>query len=151
MGQTLKLLSLIMFCAGIFSLGGGCGYTDQRARRDFINAYTNAHRQGDLDALLDLYHWDGVPDSYRRIIRQSLFFEQEYPLRTVAIIGLDADDPPDAYADVPGMQPNLKPVARLLLVFDNPEQLTSTLLLGKSGGEYRLVNPVPGRPSDLGQ
>ncbi len=121
----------------------GCGWRDHQARRDFIKTYTQAHAAGDLDALLGLYHWEGVDDRQHRMVRQSLFFEQEYPLQRIAIIPLDADDLPDAYANAPGQRPNLPPTARLLLVFDHPERLTSTLLLGKAAGQYRLVNPIP--------
>lgn len=116
---------------------------DERARAVFLQAWTQAHASRDVEAQLALYCWDGVDYSHRAFVRQSLVFESEFPLAEASIEPLEDNDGYSYVYEGSQYRPNLTPVARLRLVFDNQERLHSSLLLGVKDDRYLLVNPAP--------
>lgn len=138
----------IAMCGGLMLMLSSCGVMlseDMRARRDFIQRFRSAHQAHDIDALMRLYCWDGVDDAYRRILRLGLQTEVQYDVLKVAIVELDQGETYDYYHfEGSDFGPNLTPRCKLSVIYDVPERLHSTFMLGKQDGRYWVINPCPG-------
>ncbi len=132
--SLLALLSVLAACSAD---------SDAPARETFIAQWKQAHAAGDADALMGLYCWDGVEDSHRSFVRQSVIYDCELPLASVEIIPLQDASDFDYTHEGQRFGPNLEPVATLEVVFANDERLHVQHPLGRQEGQYLMVNPRP--------
>lgn len=135
---------IALSCVSLLSSCGVMLSEDKRAREDFIRRFRTAHHDRNLDALMSLYCWNAVNDAYRRLVRIGLQTEIQYDVLKAEIIALEPGETFDYY-HFEGVDygPNLTPVCKLSVVYDIPERLHSTFMLGKLDGDYWVVNPRP--------
>lgn len=127
----------------LLTLQVGCSEIgEHRAQRQFVQAFEEAQKMQDVDAMLALYAWEGVEEETYGVLRISVHTEIGWPIRWAKVVPLSASEGYHYRHQEVDYVPNLQPVARLHVAYDLPQATQSSYLLGKDEtGSYRLVLP----------
>ncbi len=137
MRRSLPFLAVL---ASLLWLAGCAGEKSTPAEQDFAERYRAAHASGEVEQMLVLHWLEGVTEQDQFLLRMAIEQELTYPIKN---LHFEPTAPEDDYRyehDGRTWGPNLKPVKRLVVVFDNPENLHTSYLLGEQNGRYYFVN-----------
>ncbi len=91
-----------------------------------------------ITAMEELYHWEGVDAESRQRLHLLLLQEFEYHLKSVRVVRWHDEGASERW------RPNLEPVARLNVIFDNPEHFQVSFMIGRTAeGACKLAVMVP--------
>ena len=134
-----RILSLHLFIAILCFCGCG-GKKMEPKELAFIERYQGAHASGDSTEMMKLHWLEGVRDEDQTLLRYAIAQELTYPIAAIQFADLEPDDTIDFTFEGQEWGPNLKPVKRVIVIFDTPERLHSSFLLGEKNHEYYFVN-----------
>lgn len=142
---------LIALTAGLM-LGAAitAGYLakEASAMKSFAAEYVAAQQAKDIDKLVALHHWEGVPDAERARMKLVLAQELDLTIRSAHLEKVSDRDGTPRETKNGTMTPNLTPEFRLVLTFGDKEGSGfSGILVGKAPEGYRvsIYKPVATR------
>lgn len=137
--------AFISTCSVLALLGlGGCSDSSLSPQEQaFAERYREAHASGEVDKVLALHWLEGVPEQDRSLLGYAIMQEMSYPIAAIRFGPLEADDTIDFVHEGQKWGPNLPLSRRAIIVFDTPERLHASFLLGEYEGRYYFVNAAP--------
>ena len=121
--------------------------------KNFAQALMDFHQMGEsgLQKSLELFEWTQVDEETRNAVTRSLYFDLDTPIQSLKIENWD-DSQQDSFFTETTL-PNLPPQWIFHIHFESNPPLKLSLLVGKNGNNFKIVNPVkipeiqPGSPS----
>lgn len=114
----------------------GCGGPQEL--REFLQEYRQLHDAGDVQALIAMYDWTGVPANHRQQLMRSLAEESRYPIRAVEWRRVRPADLESHFAHT-GLQPSIPPRWVVSIVLDTEDSLSFSQLVGVTPDGLRWV------------
>lgn len=112
---------------------------ERRQVQAFADHYAQLHQESDVEGLLDLFNWQGVPPHHRRRLQIALQAETRYPLARVTIHRTDTQAVADAFRNT-DITLNLSPRWRMEAVLATEDSLSSTYWLGRTReGQWKIA------------
>ncbi len=100
--------------------------------------WESAQAAKNISAMEDLYCWDGVDAETRQRMHLLLLQELDYPVKSVRVVRWRDTDVDQRW------RANLKPVAQLNVIFNNPEHFQVSFIIGRTAsGACKLAIMVP--------
>jgi hypothetical protein len=114
---------------------------NQRSLQNLANNLMHAYVTRDIQAMENLFCWEGVDEKTRSRVRLAILQEFELTVETVSVKPLLPTDGQDG----PGLRPNLKPDGTIEVIYATPDRLSAAFLAGRQGlSGHRLIVMIPG-------
>jgi hypothetical protein len=110
-----------------------------RQVRAFSDHYARLHGEGDVDGILELFHWQDVPPHHRTRLHIALQAETRYPLARVEINRASAQSIDEAFKNT-SITLNLAPRWRMETVLATEDRLGNAYWIGRTDtGEWKIA------------
>ncbi len=112
---------------------------EKRQADAFAGHFAQLYAEGDVDGILDLFYWHGVPQHHRSRLRIALQAESRYPLDRVEIQRASSRAIEEAFGNT-SIRLNLIPRWRMATVLATEDRLGNAYWVGRTAaGEWRIA------------
>ncbi len=112
---------------------------EKRQADAFAGHFAQLYAEGDIDGILDLFYWQGVPQHHRTRLRIALQAETRYPLDRVKIQRASSRSIEEAFNNT-SITLNLSPRWRMETILATEDRLGNAYWVGLTdAGKWRIA------------
>jgi len=116
--------------------------SEERALFQFVETYQSLHAARNVEAMVNLFYWEGVDSNHRRQLARALTEETRFPIKSIEVRPATPEDMRNHFLYA-GLYPNLEPRYFLAIELDTEDMLGHSMLVGQTpSGELRAAGAL---------